>query len=42
MFVKVKIVDSEGNEKGRAYTYESDIEVNVGDKVVEEWLEAIL
>ena len=34
MFIKVKIIDSEGNEKGRAYTYESDIEVSNGDKVI--------
>ena len=34
MFVKVKIIDSEGNEKGRGYTYESDIDVEIGDKVV--------
>ena len=34
MFVKVKIIDADGNEKGRAYTYESDIDVAEGDKVV--------
>jgi hypothetical protein len=34
MFIKVKTIDSEGNEKGRAYTYESDIEVSEGDKVI--------
>ena len=34
MFVKVKVVDTEGNTKGRAYTYESDIEVAEGDKVI--------
>lgn len=34
MFVKVKTIDSEGNEKGRAYTYESDIDVEIGDKVI--------
>lgn len=34
MFIKVKIIDSEGNEKGRAYTYESDIDVEEGDKVI--------
>ena len=34
MFVKVKTIDAEGNEKGRAYTYESDIEVSEGDKVI--------
>lgn len=34
MFVKVKIIDTEGNEKGRAYTYESDIDVEIGEKVI--------
>lgn len=34
MFVKVKVVDTVGNTKGRAYTYESDIEVAEGDKVI--------
>lgn len=34
MFVKVKIVDTEGNTKGRAYTYESEIDVAEGDKVI--------
>ena len=34
MFVKVKVVDAEGNTKGRAHTYESDIEVAEGDKVI--------
>lgn len=34
MFVKVKMIDENGNEKGRAYTYESDIDLEEGDKVI--------
>jgi hypothetical protein len=34
MFVKVKVIDSNGMEKGRAYTYESDIDLSIGERVI--------
>ncbi len=34
MIIKVKVIDDSGNPKGRAYTYKSEIDVNVGDLVV--------
>lgn len=34
MFVKVKIVESNGTVKGRAYTYESENDLAIGDKVI--------
>lgn len=34
MFVEVKIVDSTGKLKGRGYTYQSDMDLSVGDKVI--------
>jgi len=34
MIIKVKVIDDNGNPKGRAYTYKSEINVNVGDLVV--------
>ena len=34
MFVKVKIVESNGMAKGRAYTYESENDLSIGDKVI--------
>ncbi|MDW5300725.1 MAG: DUF1351 domain-containing protein [Sedimentibacter sp.] len=32
--IKVKVIDDNGQPKGRAYTYKSEIEVNIGDLVV--------
>jgi len=32
--IKVKVIDDNGQPKGRAYTYKSEIEVNVGDLVI--------
>ena len=32
--IKVKMIGSDGNVKGRAYTYKSAIPVSVGDRVV--------
>lgn len=34
MYVKVKIIDDNGELKGRAYTYETDLDLGVGDLVV--------
>lgn len=34
MLIKVKVIDDNGQPKGRAYTYKSDIDVNVGDMVI--------
>ena len=34
MLIKVKIIDDNGQPKGRAYTYKSDIDVEVGDMVL--------
>ena len=34
MLIKVKIIDDNGQAKGRAYTYKSDIDVEVGDMVL--------
>ena len=34
MIIKVKIIDDNGQAKGRGYTYKSDIDVNVGDLVI--------
>lgn len=34
MLIKVKVTDEDGHTKGRAYTYQSDIDVAVGDLVV--------
>ncbi len=34
MIIKVKVIDDNGQPKGRAYTYKSEIDVNVGDLVV--------
>lgn len=34
MIIKVKIIDDNGQPKGRAYTYKSDIDVEVGDMVL--------
>lgn len=34
MIIKVKIIDDNGQAKGRAYTYKSDIDVSVGELVV--------
>ena len=34
MLIKVKIIDDNGQPKGRGYTYKSDIDVNVGDMVL--------
>lgn len=34
MLIKVKVIDDNGQAKGRAYTYKSDIDVNVGDMVI--------
>lgn len=34
MLIKVKIIDDNGQAKGRGYTYKSDIDVEVGDMVL--------
>lgn len=34
MLIKVKVIDDNGQAKGRAYTYKSEIDVNVGDLVL--------
>lgn len=34
MLIKVKVIDDNGQPKGRGYTYKSDIDVNVGDMVI--------
>lgn len=34
MLIKVKIIDDNGQPKGRGYTYKSDIDVEVGDMVL--------
>jgi hypothetical protein len=34
MIIKVKVIDDNGQPKGRSYTYKSEIDVNVGDLVV--------
>lgn len=34
MIIKVKIIDDNGQAKGRAYTYKSDIDVEVGEMVL--------
>ena len=34
MLIKVKVIDDNGQPKGRGYTYKSDIDVNIGDMVV--------
>ena len=34
MLIKVKVIDDNGQPKGRGYTYKSDIDVNVGDMVL--------
>jgi len=34
MLIKVKVIDDNGQPKGRAYTYKSEIDVNIGDLVV--------
>ena len=34
MLIKVKVIDDNGQPKGRAYTYKSDIDVEVGDMVL--------
>lgn len=34
MLIKVKIIDDNGQAKGRGYTYKSDIDVNIGDMVL--------
>ncbi len=34
MIIKVKVIDDNGQPKGRAYTYKSEIDVNAGDLVV--------
>lgn len=34
MIIKVKVIDDNGQPKGRAYTYKSEIDVNIGDLVV--------
>ena len=34
MLIKVKVIDDNGQPKGRACTYKSDIDVNVGDMVI--------
>ena len=37
MYVVVKKVDSSGALKGRGYTYESDLDLSIGDKVIAEF-----
>jgi hypothetical protein len=34
MLIKVKVIDDNGQPKGRSYTYKSEIDVNVGDMVI--------